>query len=383
MSDKTVVLSRISNMGVTAFAFNKDRSKICYALANNEIIIASIVGNDASGWKEEYRSSMHELTVSCIDWCPATNCIASCGHDRVAYVWAPTGKSSWEPEMVTLAIESNMGALCCSWSASGKRFCVGTSTSSPSVVVKDESEGNNWWISSAIKNHAAGAIISSAFCPTEEALLATGSADGHLRVVSSFVKGVDPAEVRDKLGKLGNVLFDQQITGSWVNGVAWNAAGSLLAAVTHDSCVHIITRAAAADGAIAFSSTKKLRTLVPRCLTFVGDYQFVVAGADMYPTAVSVDPTTNALKLSGRWTAAVAKAASSPGSNSIRDAMSKFQNEALLGQATKVDAAATRHMGDITLIACIKPSNGDGFSLATSGMDGRVEIWTGAQMEKL
>lgn len=381
MSTKDAKLaSRLVEGGVTALCFNSTRTKVCYATSNHELLIASVVGTDASSWKTEFRSVMHELTITYIDWCRANNCILSCGHDRIAYVWTESSKKpgTWDPEMVTLATESNRGAISCGWSPSGKRFAVCSTTNVPSVCLRDTSDGNTWWISSPLKNHALASVTSLAFCPTEDALLATGSADGHVRFVSTFLKAVDEGDVKDRLGKAGVILCDQPISGVWVNSLAWNPAGTALLAVTQDSSVSLFARAA--EGSVTFSATLRLRFLPMRSVAFVGDSQAVSAGGDMFPILLSVDSSGKTLKYSGKWSASNLPTNTTKSSASL--AMAKFQNEASLGQATKVDTSAMRHLVDIGHVAAIKMGDGQSFSFATTGMDGRVEIWTGAQMEK-
>jgi WD40 repeat protein len=232
----------------------------------------------------------------------------------------------------------------------------------------------------ALKGHSSGAIVAAAFCPAEDALLATGSADGGVRFVSTYTKMIDAADVKDRLGKSGAELCAYQASSVWINALAWNPTGTFLAAATHDSCIHLFSRAAD-SGSVSFTVSKRLRVLVPRCITFVGELQIVTAGADMFPLAYVIEGGKD-LRYVGRWTATKATTA---GSNAVKDAMSKFQNEASLGQATKVDQAATKHTSDITVIACVKLStspSGDAYSFATTGMDGRVEIWNGNTMER-
>eukprot|EP00760_Papus_ankaliazontas_P033228 PhM_4_TR6249/c0_g1_i1/m.86702/K05757/ARPC1A_B; actin related protein 2/3 complex, subunit 1A/1B len=367
--------SLLHPQGITAMCFNKDHTKVCYATASNELVVASVVGNEASKWTTEFTSRMHDMTVAAIDWVDSSPTrIVSCGHDRVAYVYTQNKDNTFTPEMVTLAVPSNRGALCTSWSSSGLRFVVGTSTSSPSVCIKDHE--NNWWNSKALKGHT-GAVTCAAYCPSEDALLATGSTDGTVRIVSTALKDIDAKATLDRLGKFGTELCALPLSGVWLNGLAWNPSGTLLAAVTHDSTLHVLARVPDTNEFAMFPQLR-LRTLVPRCVAFVGERTIVTAGADRHPVAYVVDD--DCVKTVGRWSAE--RKGTPTKSSAVQSAMSRFQNEAALGgQTAKVDTGALRHLTDITHVCPIKVSDST-FSFVTTAMDGRAELWTAGEMER-
>jgi len=61
----------------------------------------------------------HSGLVSGIDWNPESNMIATCGHDRNAYVWKLEEKSqTWKPTLVILRI--TRAATAVKWSPMGK-----------------------------------------------------------------------------------------------------------------------------------------------------------------------------------------------------------------------------------------------------------------------
>lgn len=117
--------------------------------------------------------------MSGVDWCPRTNLIVSCSHDRNAYVWSYDGATNrWRHSLVILRI--NRAALTVKWSPdgaarcvgdrcwgvglangctrarararapAGKKFAVGSGAKSVSVCFYEDA--NSWWVSKVIKS---------------------------------------------------------------------------------------------------------------------------------------------------------------------------------------------------------------------------------------
>jgi actin related protein 2/3 complex subunit 1A/1B len=72
---------------ISYHAWNGDRSLIALSPNTNEVWIYGASGEDASKWEKKFVLDEHAGQVSGIDWCPTTNLIVTCGHDRNAYVW--------------------------------------------------------------------------------------------------------------------------------------------------------------------------------------------------------------------------------------------------------------------------------------------------------
>jgi actin related protein 2/3 complex, subunit 1A/1B len=75
-------------------------------------------------------------------------------------------------------------------------------------------------------------------------LLAAGSTDGHARVFSSFIKGIDDKPAASVWGErlpfntvCGEYLND---TAGWVHDVAFSPSGNALAFVSHDSSLTVV-----------------------------------------------------------------------------------------------------------------------------------------------
>ncbi len=73
-------------------------------------------------WEKKYTLEEHAGQVSGIDWCPTTNLIVTCGHDRNAYVWKVSKAGRGEEKRkgrarcCRLSERSRAVLLCfCSW----------------------------------------------------------------------------------------------------------------------------------------------------------------------------------------------------------------------------------------------------------------------------
>lgn len=79
---------------ITYHAWNADRSLVALSPNTNEVWIYGAKGEDASKWEKKWTLDEHAGQVSGIDWCPTTNLIVTCGHDRNAYVWKVSSSST-------------------------------------------------------------------------------------------------------------------------------------------------------------------------------------------------------------------------------------------------------------------------------------------------
>ena len=98
-------------------------------------------------------------------------------------------------------------------------------------------------MSKHLKKPIRSTITSVAWHPNS-VLVAAGSTDGHARVFSSFIKGVDE---RPSPGAWGERLPFNTVCGEflnntagWVHDVAFSPSGDALAFVAHDSSVTVV-----------------------------------------------------------------------------------------------------------------------------------------------
>lgn len=158
--------------------------------------------------------------------------------DRNAYVWEPS-PTGWKPTLVLLRM--NRGATCVRWSPSETKFAVGSAARLIPVCYFEEE--NNWWVSKHLKKPLRSTVSSVAWHPNS-VLLAAGSYDGHARVLSSFIKGVDERPEPTAWGERlpFNTVCGEFVNSSagWVHDVAFSPSGNALAFVAHDSSVTVV-----------------------------------------------------------------------------------------------------------------------------------------------
>jgi len=373
-----------------------------------------VVGDDVKKWEKKYTLREHGGPVSGIDWCPTTNLIATCGHDRNAYVWKYDQKSdSWKPTLVILRI--NRAATFVKWSPAGNKFAV--ASGAKCVPICQFEESSDWWISKMIKKHKS-TVLSLAWCCNNK-FIVTGGCDHKCRIFSAYIPGLDPAE-DDGFGEVwpaqhefGTCLAEFNIAKSWVQSVAWSPNGFRLCFTGHNSTMHFIQILAGSKPVVKSVSLKSLPFLAVRFLTdntVVGvgfdntPTLFTCAGNDTDPKWTFQETLDKEDKKSGGAAAAAAspQAAAGPaaaaggakGPNAFSNTKNLWQDSAHKGIAisgpggAKKEALApsgptlkTRHTNTITCIFTPHNPTGPINKFWTSGIDGRVLQWDLAKLK--
>ena len=152
-------------------------------------------------------------------------------------MWEPS-TDGWKPTLVLLRI--NRAATCVRWSPSETKFAAGSGARL--IAICHFEEEDNWWVSKHLKKPIRSTITSVAWHPNG-VLLAAGSTDGHARVFSSYIKGVDERPAASVWGErlpfntvCGEFLNN---TAGWIHDVAFSPSGDALAFVAHDSTVTV------------------------------------------------------------------------------------------------------------------------------------------------
>lgn len=338
--------------------------------------------DNTAKWERKYVLSEHGGQVSGIDWCPETNLIVTCGHDRNAYVWKyDSGSDSWKPTLVILRI--NRAATCVKWSPAGNKFAVGSGAKC--VPVCHFEQTNDWWISKMIKKHKS-TVLSLAWCVNNK-FIVTGSSDMKCRVFSAYMEGIDPAE-DDGFGEVwpsqhqfGEVLaeFDAR---AWVHSVAWSPGGFRLAYAGHGSTIHFVQILAGSEPVI---QTLALPNLPYTDIAFVSDNALVATGFDMNVDVFEVaggsdvDPKwqfKDKLDKAGKGGGAAAKPAAGAGAFASSRALfgDATAKGVQFGQSADTSAILTKHKNFIASLAVI-PSAAGITKISTTGLDGRVFVW--------
>jgi actin related protein 2/3 complex subunit 1A/1B len=135
----------------------------------------------------------------------------------------------------------NRAATCVRWSPLENKFAAGSGARL--IAICHFEEEDNWWVSKHLKKPIRSTINSVAWHPNS-VLLAAGSTDGHARVFSSFIKGIDQRPEASVWGErlpfntvCGEFLNN---TAGWVHDVAFSPSGDALAFVSHDSSVTVV-----------------------------------------------------------------------------------------------------------------------------------------------
>ncbi|WPK25024.1 hypothetical protein PUMCH_002323 [Australozyma saopauloensis] len=219
----------------------------------------------------------HDKTVTSVDFSPDGSRILTCSQDRNALVWEYNAQQGqYKPTLVLLRI--NRAATVCRWSPKGDKFAVGSADRVIAVCYYEEE--NDWWVSKHLKKPLKSTITSLSWHPNN-VLLAAGSTDGHVRVFSAFIKGLDekpePSVWGTKLPFQTLVGDYTNVSGSWVHDVAFNEDGEAnsLAFVSHDGTLSIVYPQGEGLPPAAFVSIKT-GYLPFRSLLFLADS--VIAG---------------------------------------------------------------------------------------------------------
>lgn len=182
----------------------------------------------------------HDKTVTAVDISPDGLSILTCSQDRNALVWKwDNNANEFKPTLVLLRI--SRAATCCRWSPDGSKFAVGSSDRVIAICYYEEE--NNWWVSKHLKKPIKSTITSIDWHPNN-VLLACGSTDGHARVFSAYIKGLDekpPATVWGSKLPFQTLCGDFiNETGAWIHDVAFSPDGDVLAYVSHDASIGIV-----------------------------------------------------------------------------------------------------------------------------------------------
>ncbi|TGZ85085.1 putative actin-related protein 2/3 complex subunit 1A [Ascodesmis nigricans] len=313
----------------------------------------------------------HDKTITAVDIAPNSGKIVTCSQDRNAYVWelSPTGE--WKPTLVLLRI--NRAATSVRWSPDETKFAVGSGARVISVCYF-ESE-NDWWVSKHLKKPIRSTILSVAWHPNS-VLLAAGSADAHARVFSAFIKGVDQRPAPTAWGErlpFNTVCGEfQNRSGGWVHDVAFSPSGNALGFVAHDSSVTVVYPSAPEQ------PPKAVITVTTAGLPFTSllwsrEDQIIAAGHDCHPMVFegSEDGWQWARNIDDPKKAAL-------GEEKETSALNMFRQMDLRGKTTSSEDSSlkTIHQNTITKIRAYEGQPGAITKFSTSGVDGRVVIFS-------
>jgi len=372
---------------ITYHAWNADRTAIALSPNTNEVWIYMTKKAEESGkWEKKFVLDEHAGQVSGIDWCPTTNLIVTCGHDRNAYVWRFDDQANkWKPTLVILRI--NRAATAVKWSPAGNKFAVASGAKCVPICQFDEN--SNWWISKMIKKHKS-TVLSVAWCVNNK-FLVTGSADMKCRIFSAYIDGLDAAEddgfgeVFPKQHEFGEVLAEFDQAKGWVHSVAWAPGGFRLAFGSHASTLHFVQLLAGSQPIVQNLNCRDLPYLD---VQFLSDNALVAAGWEANIDVFAVSGGSDAepvWSFKDKVDKKQSGGAAAPKAGGISGARAMFGQADSQGHAFGATAASTtvltKHKNAIVNIQLVTNASGANVThFTTAGIDGRVCFWNVASM---
>ncbi|KAF2644229.1 actin-related protein-like protein 2/3 complex subunit 1A [Massarina eburnea CBS 473.64] len=346
-------------------SFSADRQTLAVARENNIDLYQR--SGDKYTLKDELTG--HDKTVTGVDIAPKSGKIVTCSQDRNAYVWEHSPQGGWKPTLVLLRI--NRAATCVRWAPSESKFAVGSGARLIPVCYFEEED--NWWVSKHIKKPIRSTITSVAWHPNS-VLLAAGSTDGHARVLSAFVKGVDERPEPSPWGErlpfntvCGEFLNN---TAGWVHSVAFSPSGNALAFASHDSNLTVVypSQADQPPKAVLSISTQVLPFM---SLLWSSETEIIAAGYNC--EAFRLQGSEDGWQLAGSL-----ESKGRPGVQDQREesALNMFRQMDLKGKVTDDTKLKTVHQNTINTIRPFEEAGGNVTKVSSTGVDGRVVIWS-------
>lgn len=322
----------------------------------------------------------HDKTVTSVDISPDGTKILTCSQDRNALVWDWNDAArEFKPTLVLLRI--NRAATVCKWSPQGNKFAVGSADRVIAVCYYEEE--NDWWVSKHLKKPLKSTITSLSWHPNN-VLLASGSTDGHVRVFSSFIKGLDekpePSVWGSKLPFQTLVGDYTNETGAWVHDVTFNedGAGDSLAFASHDGSISVVYPQGEGLPPAAFE-TVKTNHLPFKSLLFLHDK--IIAGGHNC-TLVVFQGSESGWKeayLVEKPKEAVQKApvvGEEDVEISSHDALNMFRQMDLKGRVNRSNKGSAVALNSIHQNTITRVQWYDGGKVSTSGIDGKIVIFS-------
>ncbi|CDR36398.1 CYFA0S01e01178g1_1 [Cyberlindnera fabianii] len=357
---------QFSHAPVHSHCFSADRKTLAITKDTNVELY------DLSGAKPRLITVLtdHDKTVTAVD-ISIHGRIVTCSQDRNAIVWEPLSDGSYKPTLVLLRI--NRAATCVRWSPNGYKFAVGSGARVIAVCYFEQE--NDWWISKHIKKPIRSTILSIDWHPNN-VLIASGSSDGHARVFSGYIKGIDskpePSYWGEKLPF--NTLCGDFVSsnGGWIHDVAFSPSGDVLGFVSHDSSLTVVYPGGADQPPRSILSVPTSFLPFTSCI-FKDESTVIAAGHNCHPVVFEGDESN--------WTQSYS--IDDPESNKTTDdgettALNMFKQLDLKGTVTSKTASSlkTIHQNTITELRPYSESSGVITKFSSSGIDGRIVIFS-------
>ncbi|KAG7662972.1 ARC40 [[Candida] subhashii] len=368
----------LGNLPIKDHVFSSNRSLLAIT-KSNDVEIYNVAGSS----KPQFITTLsgHDKTVTSVDISPDGSKILTCSQDRNALVWEQDQSGEYKPTLVLLRI--NRAATCCRWSPDGKKFAVGSSDRVIAVCYYEAE--NDWWVSKHLKKPLKSTITSLDWHPNS-VLLGCGSTDGHVRVFSAYLKGIDqrpdPTVWGTKLPFQTLCGDFTNVTGAWIHDVRFSPSGDALGYVSHDSSIGVVYPAGEGVEPRAVLNVKT-NYLPFKALVWINENKIVVGGFNCNLIVFEGDETnwSESYKIEQETdlTKEVVHSNKDEGEDeeiSSHQALNMFRQMDLKGRVSRPNAAntskglATIHQNTINSLKNYSDSQ-----VSTSGIDGKVVIF--------
>jgi actin related protein 2/3 complex subunit 1A/1B len=356
---------------ITCHAWNKTRDRVALCPNNEELHIYKYEGGK---FTKEHVLKEHDQVISAIDWAPETNRIVTCSHDRNAYVWTLNG-SAWEPVLVRARLRR--AATHVRWSPKENKFAMASGARQVSVCYYEAEQ--NWWVDKYFKKHSS-TVLCLAWHPSNM-ILATGCADGFVRLFATVIKGADTRAEKDAIfgsgGKWADQLSNFEVKRGWIHSIQFSPSGNQLAFTAHDSTVGILNypgpSSLVGDAQTLTIPTPNLPYLA---MMWAAEDKIVLGGYDCCPMLLAM--------VNGAWTLPRSlddpdsrkSTGPKPGGLSQRASVfEQFENKVSKGAAevtgTELNTLHQNAINEVRNFSGDMPVS----KFSTSGNDGRIGIW--------
>ncbi|CCD26713.1 Arc40p NDAI_0I01440 [Naumovozyma dairenensis CBS 421] len=377
-TDKSVLAAfKLVKAPIYSHCFSNDRSLLAIT-CETDCLIYRMNGANANP-KLVATLSNHDKTITAVD-ISIHGRIVTCSQDRNAYVWEPLSDGTYKPTLVLLRI--NRAATCVTWAPNGYKFAVGSSARIIAVCYYEQE--NNWWVSKHIKKP----IKSTINCLSWHAngvLLASGGTDGYVRVFSGFIKGLDTKEA--VAGSVWGTKFpfgslvNERYHGAYVHDVKWRSNIEKIAYVAHDGTLNIF------DSQNDLQSVNAPDGLPFKALVWINDHEIICAGYSCHPVlfAEAAQGWKFAKNLDKVADSNQAQISTHTTGTSVEDedenptfgmsALKKFKELDLKGKVS-ANVKESAHENAISELASFAESSGQVTQVSSSGLDGKIVIYT-------
>ncbi|GMM28536.1 Arc40 protein [Martiniozyma asiatica (nom. inval.)] len=355
----------LSKTPIASHCFSADRSHLAITQGNDVLLYNMSITPP----KLVATLKHHDKPITCVD-IAADGKIVTCSQDRNALVWTPVN-GEYKQTLVLLRI--NRAATVVRWSPNSDKFAVGSSARVISVCFYEEE--NDWWISKHIKKPLKSTILSLDW-HQNNVLLSCGSTDGHVRVFSTWIKGIDPKPEATIWGtKLPfQTLCLEVNVGAWVHDVKFDPSYQSVAAVGHDGSLFVIyPQGDGTETPVPYQLSKTISNGLPfTSLLYIDEAKIVTAGFDCHPL-VFINSGN------GQWEFSYSiddpKNKKLDEATKEQTALNMFRAMDLKGSTQVKSKLDTIHQNTINEIRMFQKGANGVIRFSTCGDDGVVVVW--------